>query len=217
MGDRRSRANRSRASKRTRETGAYAIPWHPCRAATLPQRRQCGSFGRGFLVAPGSIRGQSPGGVDRFVVIRPWPSRPRVTAGTATALVLKTITKQSVRGNRRWPPPDGSAPRHSTRWRGPARRRTRGGLRQRLDRRTPGVWPGPNGAAARCAAVAGRHRARAGLGAPELASSACSSRRAEGLERADVDDVVVEAELVAAVAVRAAEDCDAPHAAAPHP
>ena len=50
-----------------------------------------------------------------------------------------------------------------------------------------------------------------------MASSACSSRRAGGLERAGVDEVVVEAELVVVVAVRAAEECDAPHAAVPHP
>jgi hypothetical protein len=61
------------------------------------------------------------------------------------------------------------------------------------------VWP--NGAAVRCAAVAGRHRASVGLGTPELASSACSSCRADVLEGAAADEAVVEAELLAVVVV----------------
>jgi hypothetical protein len=59
------------------------------------------------------------------------------------------------------------------------------------------VWP--NGAAVRCAAVAGRHLASAGLGTPELASSARSTCRADGLEGAAADETVVEAELLAIV------------------
>jgi hypothetical protein len=59
----------------------------------------------------------------------------------------------------------------------------------------------PNGAAVRWAAVAGRHRASAGLGAPELDSSARSSCRAGGLERAGTDETVVEAGVLAVVAV----------------
>jgi hypothetical protein len=66
----------------------------------------------------------------------------RVMTMTARRLALKTTTRQPLLRNHRWPVPDGSAPRRSTRLRGPARRRCRGGPRQRAGRRTPEVWSG---------------------------------------------------------------------------
>ena len=82
------------------------------------RRRHCGGLAALSARAPSrSMRGQPPGCVNRFKGDLPWASRRRrVMTMTARRLALKTTTtKQPLLRNRRWPVPDGSAPRRSTR------------------------------------------------------------------------------------------------------